>query len=101
VNRYTVDLDEAAHQQLDDIAAYIAERDGPASALQYTDRIHDACRELGLFPRRSKQRPDLAPGLYVTGFERRITITYTIDEAESIVWITGIYYGGQDWEARH
>jgi toxin ParE1/3/4 len=39
---------------------------------------------------------DLAPGLRVTGFERRVTILFTVTVEEVV--ILRVFYGGVDWE---
>ena len=98
---YEVQFDEQAFSQLDDIAVFIAARDNPLSASRYIDRIITFCQGLRIFPRRATERTDLAPGLFVIGFKRRVSITFTIDEEKLLVWITGIYYGGQDWESNY
>lgn len=43
-------------------------------------------------------RPDIRPGLRIIGFERRITIAFSVEERE--VTIQRIIYGGQDWGVR-
>ncbi|WP_306121016.1 hypothetical protein [Roseitalea sp. MMSF_3504] len=44
----------------------------------------------------SPPRDDLLPGLRIVGFERRITIAFTIDD--DTVTFLRFFYGGQDWE---
>jgi plasmid stabilization system protein ParE len=99
VDRYTVRHSTTARKHLAAIADYITSEGEPERAIAYAARIVGFCDGLALFPHRGRCRDDLIKGLYTTGFERRATITYTIDEVALIVWITGIYYGGQDWEA--
>jgi len=101
IDRYTVKHSPEAREQLAAIADYITSEGEPERAIAYVARIVGFCEGLALFPRRGRRRDDLLAGMYTAGFERRVTITYTINEAEAQVWITGIYYGGQDWEARY
>ncbi|WP_306127169.1 hypothetical protein [Roseitalea sp. MMSF_3516] len=51
---------------------------------------------LRIRPRRRARRDDLLPGLRIVGFERRITIAFTIDD--DTVTFLRFFYGGQDWE---
>jgi len=101
IERYTVLHSPIAREHLAAIEDYIASAGEPEHAVAYTARIVGFCDGLSIFPRRGTKRDDLLAGLYVIGFERRVAITYTIDEAEARVWITGIYYGGQNWETRY
>ena len=41
-------------------------------------------------------RDDLRPGLRITGFRRRVTVAFSVDEDR--VMILRLFYGGQDWE---
>ena len=60
-------------------------------------RIIDYCERLETFPRRGTARDDLLPGLRVIGFERNVTILFTVTDA--MVIIEGVYYGGRDYTA--
>ncbi len=42
------------------------------------------------------RRDDLSPGLRVIGYKRVVTITFVIEGDEVI--ISGIFYGGEDYE---
>jgi toxin ParE1/3/4 len=55
------------------------------------------CESFSTFPLRGSPRDDVLQGLRITGFERRITVAYTVT-AEAVL-IEGIFYGGQDFEA--
>jgi toxin ParE1/3/4 len=78
--------------QLFDLEEYLALRFYPKNAEMYIERIRKACRGLGLLPHRGKNRDDIAPGLRMIGFERRVAIYYRlIDDHVNIV---GVHYGG-------
>ncbi|KQP50944.1 plasmid stabilization protein [Methylobacterium sp. Leaf399] len=85
---------EAAQTDLFSLYHYIAEQSGRARAGAYIDRLEAACFRLRDFPERGTRRDDLRPGLRTIGFERRVTIVFSVDE-EFIV-IGRILYGGRD-----
>ena len=76
---------------------FIAERSGDARAIAYLQRIEVYCLGFTDFPERGTRRDDLCPGLRTTGFERRITIAFTV--ASDAVIILRILYGGRDLQA--
>ena len=97
---YTVAFERLAENDLLEIENYIIGVGEPIRAIEFTGRIIQFCRGLQSFPFRGRDRSDLTPGLRTIGFERNTVVTYTIDEAKCLVVITGVFYGGQDWE-RH
>lgn len=46
---------------------------------------------------RGQLRNDIRPDLRIVGFERRVTIAFSVD-AEHVT-ILRVLYGGRDWEA--
>jgi toxin ParE1/3/4 len=87
-----------ARAQLDALYLYIARQNSDAVALKFTSDIAAHCRGLATFPYRGRSREDLRPGLRTSVFSRRVMITYDI--AEDRLTILGVFYGGQDFEAR-
>jgi toxin ParE1/3/4 len=85
-----------SERHLQNLLDYITERSGPRRAEGYVDRIVDHCLGLHTFPERGHRRDDIRPGLRTLGFERRVTIAFSV-EARSVV-IHGVYYGGQNFE---
>lgn len=88
-----------AQRQLEHLYGYIATRSGENRADDYVDRIVGFCQGLSTFPQRGTARDDLLPGLRTIGFERRVTIAFLV--TTDAVLIEGIFYGGQDLEARY
>lgn len=86
----------SARADLFNIYDYIALQSGRAVAGRYIDRIEAACMSLETFSERGTRRDDLMPGLRTIGFERRVTIAFTVrpDEVE----IVRVLYGGRDIE---
>ena len=86
-----------AQGDLRQLSLYIAEQSNTARAVAYLDRIEARCLGLADFPERGTRRDDLWPGLRTMGFERRVTIAFTV--AADAVTILRILYGGRDLEA--
>ncbi|CAG2159201.1 type II toxin-antitoxin system RelE/ParE family toxin [Cupriavidus numazuensis] len=84
-------------EQLAELFHYIAEEAGsPVVAARYTDAIVSYCESLGAFPYRGTMRNDLQPGLRITHYKGRAMIAFVVEEGR--VLITGLFYGGQDYE---
>jgi toxin ParE1/3/4 len=76
---------------------WIADAASPATALAYVERIEKHLRGFDLASERGSLRDDIRPGLRMIGFERRLSIAFTVS-AERVT-ILRIFYGGQDWES--
>ena len=85
-----------ARRDVLDLYRAIASAASPVVALAYIERIEAHCLRLDLASERGQRRDDLRPGLRVTGFERRVTIAFTVGDGE--VTILRLFYGGQNWE---
>ena len=86
----------SAQADLDQLFERIADRAGLTVALGYTGRIRRYCMDLQPFPERGTKRDDLRIGLRTVGFERRVTIAFTIRGDQVI--ILRILYGGRSLE---
>lgn len=75
---------------------WIASVAGSTVALQYIERIETFCMRLDLASERGVLREDIRSGLRVVGFERRLTVAFSV-EAETVT-IYRLFYGGQNWE---
>jgi toxin ParE1/3/4 len=91
----------AARADLKAVYDYVARQTDHRLAGDYIDRIEASCRSLTVFPERGTVRDDLFPGIRIIGFERRVSIVFTV-EADT-VRILRVLYGGQnfpeDWSA--
>ena len=94
---WPVIFSERAERQLDEIFRYIEGRSGTQRADNFVSGIVTYCEGFETFPERGICRDDLRPGLRVTGYQRRVTIVFTVTLEEVV--ILGVYYGGQDYEA--
>lgn len=72
----------------------IADAGFPDRALEYTDRVRAFCAGLDIASERGQRRDEIRPGLRVTGFERRVTIAFVVED-ERVV-ILRLFYGGAD-----
>lgn len=69
---------------------------GRSIAFAYVEKLEAFCLKLDLASERGRARDDLRPGLRITGFRRRVTVAFSVDEDQ--VTILRLFYGGQDWE---
>jgi toxin ParE1/3/4 len=84
---------ESAQADVDDIFAWIADQASLEVARAYTQRIEQLCRDMTPFPQRGTTRDDIRPGLRTVGFERRVTIAFTVVGDDLI--ILRILYAGR------
>jgi toxin ParE1/3/4 len=82
-----------AERALLDLQLYITEQSSVDRASRFVDRILEHCELLADL---GKARDDIAPGVRVTGFERRITLAYDLTVFQ--VRILGVYSSAMDWE---
>ena len=96
---YHIVFSPAAKQQLGMLFDYIADAESSELAGQFTASIVTHCKLLQTFPCRGTMRDDVRPGLRITNYKKRVVIAFTVDEAEKTVFILGLFYGGQNYEA--
>ena len=75
---------------------WIASVAGATVAIRYIERIETFCMRLDLASERGVLREDIRPGLRVVGFERRLTVAFSV--GVGTVTIYRLFYGGQNWE---
>ncbi len=92
----TVEFSPEAFQDLISIYDWIAKRAGPVIGLGYIERIEAFCRGMLVASERGHRRDDIRPGLRIVGFEKRVTVAFTVTEERTV--ILRLFYGGQDWE---
>lgn len=94
--RRVVVLSPEAETNLLALYDWIAERASPDIALGYIDRLINYIRGFDYASERGALRNDIREGLRTVGFERRVTIAFTVTELQVV--ILGFFYGGQNWE---
>jgi toxin ParE1/3/4 len=88
-----------APEARDDLFAlydWIAAAASPDIALSYIERIETYCLGFSRASERGHRRDDIRPGLRIVGFERRVTIAFSVSEER--VTILRVFYGGRNWE---
>lgn len=85
-----------ALEDLRQIYDWIAEAAGADTAFGYVDRLVRNCDGMCYGAERGHRRDDIRPGLRIVGFERRITIAFTVSERQ--VTILRLFYAGRNWE---
>lgn len=78
---------------------WIATAATPSTALSYIERIETFCQGFAHAAERGSRRDDVRPGLRVVGFERRVTIAFSVDADR--VTILRVFYGGRNWGAQN
>lgn len=88
-------LSPAAERDLNDIYRWVASGAGPGTALAYVSRIERYLLKPDLGSERGTTRNDVRSGLRIVGFERSLTIAFTVTEAD--VTILRIFRRGRNW----
>ena len=84
-----------AEDDLDTIFSFILNAGGSSVvAYNFTERIRAYCNSFVTFPNRGTLRDDLYPGARLIGFERRVTIAFTV--TDETILIIRIFYAGRD-----
>lgn len=91
MNGYEVRFRNSAVADLDNLFGHLASESGPEIAGKYLARLEHLCLSLSMFPHRGSAVPGRVAGLRVTGFERRASILFRVDEHR--VEILSILYG--------
>ena len=91
-----VEFAPEAVTDLQSLYDWIERAAGPETAFGYISRIETFCRGMAFGAERGRSRADIRPGLRIVGFERRVTIAFTVTETR--VLILRLFYGGRDWE---
>jgi toxin ParE1/3/4 len=93
--RRAVVVSPEARDDLIGIYDWIADAASPDTAAAYIGRIQAFLAALDIASQRGARRDDIRVGLRIIGFERRLTVAFTLTETE--VTILRIFYGGQNW----
>lgn len=100
MKRYTVVILPEAEDHLYGIYTYIADKVDEQIAAGFVDRIRVFCDKLDGFPSRGTRIDDVLHGGRVVSYRKRTQIIFRVLEDEALVEISGIFYGGQDWESQ-
>jgi toxin ParE1/3/4 len=89
-------LSPEARDDLIALYGWIADAASPQVAGAYLDRIEAWLRGLDIASERGSLREDIRPGLRIVGFERRLTVAFSVDETQ--VTILRVFRAGRHWE---
>ena len=98
MKRRKVHFSESSRNDLNLIYSQIAAFAGPEVAFSYIERLRAYCLKFDLVSERGQRHDELAKGLRIIGFERRVTIAFTVTESDVV--ILRLFYGGVDWQDR-
>lgn len=94
--RRTVVFSPEAQADLLSLYDWIAGEASPEIALSYIERLAAYVRGFEVASQRGTRRDDIREGLRTVGFERRVTIAFTVTDKQVV--ILGFFYSGQDWQ---
>ena len=93
--QYKVRISPTAERDLNGIAEWIIDQSGYVrAASNYVRRIRSYLNGFKNFPHRGVRQDDLYPGIRLIGFERRVTIAFSV--TDDTVFIARIFYAGRD-----
>jgi len=69
----------------------------PSAALSFVERLEAHCLSFDLAAERGTRRDDIRPGLRVVGFERTLTLAFSVDD--DTVTFLRIFYAGKNWQS--
>jgi len=96
LKQYQVIFAPEARDDLFAIYDWIAAAASPDTALSYIERIETYCLGFTHAAERGTRRDDVRPDLRIVGFERRVTIAFSVKDDR--VTILRIFYGRRNWE---
>ncbi|MDJ0448162.1 type II toxin-antitoxin system RelE/ParE family toxin [Methylocystis sp. JR02] len=97
MKRRKVVFSPQARDDLQRLYDYIRFAAGAETANSYIGRLEAYVLGFETASERGQRRDDVRPGLRTVGFERRLTIAFSID-AENVT-ILRLFYAGRDWES--
>jgi toxin ParE1/3/4 len=93
----SVVLSPEARADLTALYDWVAEGSAPHVAMNYLERVESWLRSFDVASDRGTLRADIRPGLRIAGFERRLTVAFTVEEARVV--ILRVFRAGRHWEA--
>jgi toxin ParE1/3/4 len=97
---YQVQFSPEFADQLEAVYEFVAEAASSSEiARRYTEAIVVYCEGLCASPHRGTRRDEIRPGLRITNYKGNAVIAFTVDDADGLVLVLGLFYAGQDWQA--
>lgn len=85
-----------AQTDLLELYDWISDQADPVTAIKYIERLEVFCSNLSDGSERGTLRDDIRPNLRVIGFERRVSIAFSV--ATDVVTVLGFFSGGRNWQ---
>ena len=96
MKEYKVEFSPEALTDLRNLYDWIADAAGATTALGYIERLETYCQGMRHAAERGHTRNDIRKGLRIVGFEKRVTIAFSVKSDR--VTILRLFYGGRNWE---
>ncbi|WP_430424565.1 type II toxin-antitoxin system RelE/ParE family toxin [Phenylobacterium sp.] len=96
IRRHVI-LSPEALDDLDAIDQWITNAASLTTATRYLGRVRDYLAGFDFASERGAKHDDLIPGLRTIGFERRLTIAFSVSELG--VTILRVFRAGEDWRS--
>jgi toxin ParE1/3/4 len=97
---YRVDFHPEAIRDLTEIAEWVADFAGAASALRTVAALEASIMRLAELPHQGSLRTELGPGVRAIGAANRGTVCFEVSDATRSVRILVVSYAGRDWMSR-
>ena len=97
MKRREVIVSPEARDDLLNLYDWIADASSEDVAAGYLDRVERYIRGFDLASERGSARDDIRKGLRIVGFERRITMAFSVTDSDVI--ILRVLYAGRGWDA--
>lgn len=86
-----------ARDDLLHIHDWIESSSSPSVALSFVERLETCCLSFDLAAERGTRRDDIRPGLRVVGFERTLTLAFSVDD--DTVTFLRVFQAGKNWQS--
>ena len=94
MRKFKVEFDLRAQRELTELYDHIHLESGAERAASFVADIRAYCLGFASFPERGSMRDDIAPGVRIVGYRRRVSIAFRVSGEH--VLILGIFYGGRN-----
>ena len=98
MKQYKAIFTPRAKRRLDDLHARIADDSGGARAEKFIGGIVNDSLSLSTFPERGNKRDDIRPNPRIKGYAKIAAIALSVDAADGVAAIHGVFYGGREYE---
>lgn len=98
LHSFSTERQHPAERQRLELYEWIANDGAPTAAERFVSSIIEYCKRLVDMPMIGAATDDIRPGLRTVGLRHRAVATFRL--AGTPITILGVFYGGQDYQAR-